>query len=452
VRNLFKVLTIIMMSVSSLSVAQAAGEDLQVVHIMLPKTDIQIKIETVLNAKEYVDMVTYHHDSTPSSIMLFEAMRLASLRGVKVRYFYDQLASSLGTPISDSYFALLIKAGVEIHRLDLKSRLKKWGAFDMVHSKWLLADAGDREHSVAILSGRNVGDRYVNWVDNTYAFRLKANSDHINQLRAYVSDVFSSVNKLEPKFTKRPTENMMENEAELRREIIAHFGTDTTAEQSKDFVQFVREGKANLLPQFGLNASEVRFVTSGVLQKKNNQPYADQIQASFDDILKTSKSVEYSTILTTLTKGKEASVTEFLKKGGNFNFITNGHETLKSALENNELLARSASKMQEETLTRLSKHGFLPVHTLNAGQFIYYHAKFTIGDSGVLLTSSNMNYSSDVHAEESGFYIKNPGFTKYMKKYVQKMKQDMFTEYDYENGQKLSIVERSCSVLLRNIF
>lgn len=451
-RSFWKFLTIIMMGVSSLSVAQAADQDLQVVHVMLPKTDIQIKIETVLNAKEYVDMVTYHHDSTPSAIMLFEAMRLAALRGVKVRYFYDQVASSLGTPISDSYMALLIKAGVEIHRLDVKSRLKKWGAFDMVHSKWLIADAGDRDHSVAILSGRNVGDRYVGWVDNTYAFRMKANSDQIAQLRGYVDEVLDSVNKLEVKYISKPHENMMANEAELRREIISHFGTETTALQSQDFVKFVREGKAEILPQFTLKASEVRFVTSGVLQKKSKQPYSDQIQASLDDILKTSKSVEYSTILAALTKEKKASLTEFVKRGGSLNFITNDARTLISALENKDLLARSASKMQEETLTDISKNGFMAVHTLNPGQFNYYHAKFTVGDGGVLLTSSNMNYSSDVHAEESGFYIKNPEFTKYMRKYVQKLKQNMFTEYDYQNGQKLSIVERSCSVLLKNIF
>ncbi|MNL29693.1 hypothetical protein D3C87_1513860 [compost metagenome] len=114
--------------------------------------------------------------------------------------------------------------------------------------------------------------------------------------------------------------------------------------------------------------------------------------------------------------------------------------------------ARSLAKLQEQEFIDLSKSGFVAVHTLNPSQFIYHHSKFAVGESGVLLSSSNMNYSSDVHAEESGLYIQSKQFASYIRSYAKDLRQTLFSEYDYENGKRLNMAERTCSMLLRHLF
>lgn len=429
-------------------------EDIRLLHVMRPKSALQITTEIIMNAKEYVDVIVYHHDSTPSTLLLLEALRLASARGVRVRYLYDEVASITGAqPLSSSYLALLKAAGVEIRSLTVGERLKKWGPFSIIHSKLLVADIGDGVHDVIKMEGRNAGDRYSQWLDNSYILRLPRTSKIAASVKGYVDHILGMFEVSNPKFTEKPRELIAADEADLRFEVKNYIATPTSEKETEDFKKYLKTGESREFPLFHLNSNEISFVSSGKMNKIYDLPSVDTLSKSFLDLFEKSKKVDVSTILFYLSDDKRQMIQKFLKNGGSLEILSNSEKSFSSTTQNESGVVNSSlTKMQDNEITKLSTYGPVTAHLFDSKEFIFHHSKFVVGEQGVVISSSNFNYSSDIQSEEAGFYIRSKEFTSYMKRYANGIKERFFTRHEYKNGKKMNLVEKSCSIILRNVF
>lgn len=435
-------------------VQSALAADVDMLHVLRPKSDVAIKVEAILNAKEYVDFITYHHDNTPSSYYLMEAMRLAALKGVKVRYIYDTVATKNGSSdFSKAYLAELQNAGVEIRPLGVMARLTAWGPFKLIHSKSLVADTGDG-HEVAILGGRNVGDRYMQWLDNTFVLHYKRGSEFSQQMNSYFAKVWNYLKTADYKAKGAPTEKLQSSEELLRQAVNEKFGSAMTDSDLDAYKSYLKGQYKETAPHFEFSYSQIRFVTSGLVDKVYGKQRVNTLEAAFNEMAGESKKLEVSTILFYLSDAKRKVLQNFLKNNGELTATTNSLETFPAVFGGKPgLMPTTLAKMQEKEFADLSRYGGkVRSYVFEADQFVFNHTKYVIGDKSVLLTSSNSNYSSDTQSEENGLYIHNDKFTAYMKRYTQEVRDRFFTEVDYDKGVRLNPLEMSCALVLKRVF
>ncbi|MEN0060091.1 MAG: phospholipase D-like domain-containing protein, partial [Bdellovibrio sp.] len=245
----------------------AAEAALEMVHIKSSVSDLLAKIEVISQAQKSIDVVTYHHDDTKSSFLLMEALRMAALRGVQVRYIYDRMATQKGSSdFSEAYLNILRKAGVQMRALTVLERFKKWRFFKIIHSKQIIADAGENRR-VSVFGGRNAGDRYLHWIDNTFVMTWPKGSFLDKKISEYFELLWGALPGYvdEKKYTTVP-ERMFSNEKELKQAVLANLESDDknrVLQEAVDVSRLLVREKAQVLPYFEFAENEVDFLSSG---------------------------------------------------------------------------------------------------------------------------------------------------------------------------------------------
>lgn len=419
-----------------------------------------------MSAQSEATVFTYYHDNSRGSFLFLEAMRFAALRGVRTRYIYDPFATEKGVAMADfspQYLNLLKASGVGIRALTNWERLMAFNIFKHIHGKILVADAGIKHVEVTFFGGRNLGDLHHDWLDNTFLMRLKRGSTLSNQIHEYVDSLWETIG--EPKYKTQTGSQLKEKPfssiEELRQAIDKEFTSDTGIKETQAIKEFIHKGEApvDVLPVFTFMPSQVKFVSSGMMFRMKGIYVENQVTQTVHRILQHSKVADFSTIYFSPIPSTRREVEAFVQKGGQLSVLSN-NQVAYSALFKGNIDGEAATlyRSQHNTLYDISRKagngGFVQAHYFNPryDQFVYYHTKFLAGDKAVLLTSSNMNVSSDHNGEEIGFYFESKEFADYMRSYADTLKGRFFDQVDLSQPLKTTVVQRMCRHILDKVF
>lgn len=174
-----------------------------------------VRVDLIERAKETLDISYYTiHDGVSTDIFLGSIIEAAD-RGVKVRFILDGVFHHLEGNLKDVIYAFADHPNIELKFYEPFTLLKPWTWNNRLHDKFIIAD-----NKLAIIGGRNIGDKYFAQDDSNIAVVndrdvLILNTDEahfqssvISQLKDYFNQVWNH------EFSRYPTTELTEREQE----------------------------------------------------------------------------------------------------------------------------------------------------------------------------------------------------------------------------------------------
>ncbi len=114
-----------------------------------------VRINIIENTQKTLD-IAYHtiHDGVSTDIFLSSILDAAD-RGVKVRFMLDGLFHNLRGDLKDVIYAFSNHPNIELKFYEPFNMFKPWSWNNRLHDKFIIADS-----QLAIIGGRNIGDKY----------------------------------------------------------------------------------------------------------------------------------------------------------------------------------------------------------------------------------------------------------------------------------------------------
>lgn len=114
------------------------------------------RIHLIENAQQSLDISYYSVEPGHSTDVFWGLLVEAADRGVKVRIILDGIANGVRSKQQDIMFMIKNHPNMELKFYELPNVWKPWTFNNRLHDKYIIAD-----HMLAILGGRNIGDRFL---------------------------------------------------------------------------------------------------------------------------------------------------------------------------------------------------------------------------------------------------------------------------------------------------
>ncbi len=173
------------------------GEGVDYITLIDDNTEgLKARINLIENAKETIDVSQFYINTDKTGEIFLGELIMAANRGVKVRIIIDGKYNKV-SGLTDDYFDAINKnPNIEIRLYEPFQVMQPWTVNNLLHDKILIID-----NRQALISGRNIGDRYFNEQVDNFVYDLdtvityKNNDD--NDFKAsgvgQIADYFASL-------------------------------------------------------------------------------------------------------------------------------------------------------------------------------------------------------------------------------------------------------------------
>ncbi len=120
------------------------------------------RIHFIENAEETLDITSHTIHSGFSTDVIFGSIMEAADRGVQVRVLLDGMFHNLRGPVRGVQYAFYNHPNIELKFYEPLSLLKPWTWNNRLHDKIMISD-----QNLAMIGGRNIGDKYFTTDDGT---------------------------------------------------------------------------------------------------------------------------------------------------------------------------------------------------------------------------------------------------------------------------------------------
>lgn len=172
-----------------------------------------VRIDLIERAEETLDISYYTiHDGVSTDIFLGSIIEAAD-RGVKVRFILDGIFHHMEGNLKDVIYAFKDHPNIELKFYEPFTLLKPWTWNNRLHDKFIIVD-----NKLAIIGGRNIGDKYFAQDDSNIAVVndrdvLILNTDEANYHSSAIFQLEEYFNQIwEHEFSRYPATQLTERQ------------------------------------------------------------------------------------------------------------------------------------------------------------------------------------------------------------------------------------------------
>lgn len=162
----------------------------------VPQDSFKARVNMVESAKHSIDISYYSMEAGQVTTLFWSLVFEAADRGVKVRIILDGIANGVKSKQKEIMYAIKEHPNIELKFYDPLNFLKPWTMNNRLHDKYIIVD-----NKLAILGGRNIGDRFmapegytgeITYDLDVVIYNPKQHNGSIQALSQYFEEVFYS--------------------------------------------------------------------------------------------------------------------------------------------------------------------------------------------------------------------------------------------------------------------